>query len=53
MEHLPVSRVVNLKTALDEKIRDINQLRNNISDLDNQVSQKNVEILNKEKILKH
>ncbi len=45
------SEIDKLKITLEEKIRDTTRLGNNILNLDNQVSQKNLEIQNKKKIL--
>ena len=41
-----------LKKVIEEKIKDTTRLKNNISDLDKKVSKKNLEIQNKEIILK-
>ena len=46
------SEINELKIALDEKIKNTTQLRNEVTDLDKQVNQKNLEIQNKDKILK-
>ena len=46
------SEINELKIALEEKIKNTTQLRNEVSDLDKQVNQKNLEIQSKDKILK-
>ena len=46
------SEINELKIALKEKIKNTTQLRNEVSDLDKQVNQKNFEIQSKNKILK-
>ncbi len=46
------SEINKLKIALEEKIKINTRLSNNVSDLDKQVSKKNLEIQNKEIILK-
>ena len=46
------SEINELKIALEEKIKNTTQLSNDVSDLDKQVNQKNLEIQSKDKILK-
>ena len=46
------SEINELKIALEEKIKNTTQLRNEVSDLDKQVNKKNLEIQSKDKILK-
>ena len=46
------SEINELKIALEEKIKNTTQLRNEVSDLDKQVNQKILEIQSKDKILK-
>jgi len=46
------SEINELKIALEEKIKNTTQLSNEVSDLDKQVNQKNLEIQSKDKILK-
>ena len=46
------SEINELKISLEEKIKNSTQLRNEVSDLDKQVNQKNLEIQSKDKILK-
>ena len=46
------SEINELKIALEEKIKNSTQLRNEVSNLDKQVNQKNLEIQSKDKILK-
>ena len=46
------SEINELKMALEEKIKNNTQLRNEVSELDKQVNQKNLEIQSKDKILK-
>ena len=46
------SEINELKIALEEKIKNTTQLRNEVLDLDKQVDQKNLEIQSKDKILK-
>ena len=46
------SEINELKIALEEKIKNTTQLRNEVSDLDKQVNQKNLVIQSKDKILK-
>ena len=46
------SEINELKIALEEKIKNTTQLRNEVFDLDKKVNQKNLEIQSKDKILK-
>ena len=46
------NEINKLKIALDEKIKNTDQLQNEVSELGYQVNQKNLEIQNKDKILK-
>ena len=46
------SEINELKIDLEEKIKNTTRLRNEVSDLDKQVNQKNLEIQSKDKILK-
>ena len=46
------SEINELKITLEEKIKNTTQLRNEVSELDKQVNQKNLEIQSKDKILK-
>ena len=46
------SEINELKIALEEKIKNTTQLRNEVSDLDKEVNKKNLEIQSKDKILK-
>ena len=46
------NEISELKIALEEKIKNTTQLRNEVFDLDKQVNQKNLEIQSKDKILK-